>query len=65
MFQSMIALVPWRSPWHGGVVFVLAGSFGLVHRVHAVVVRSTLLLASGIYRTWGETLALIGSRGKS
>jgi hypothetical protein len=114
MFQSMIALVPWRSPWHGGVVFVLVGILGLVYRLHAVRVRSalhlrsikgpvdwifhnalpvgasvililggaglvagaafapfaiagasTLLLASGIYRTWGETLALIGTRGKS
>jgi hypothetical protein len=114
MFQSMIALVPWRSPWHGGVIFVLVGILGLIYRVHAVRVRSrlhlrsiqgpldwifhnavpvgasvlliaggaawvvgsiaapfaiagasTLLLASGIYRTWGETLALIGTRGKS
>lgn len=114
MFQSLIALVPWRSPWHGGVIFVLLGILGLIYRVHAVRVRSalhlrsihgpvdwifhnavpvgasaililggagwvagavfapfaiagasTLLLASGIYRTWGETLALIGTRGKS
>jgi len=114
MFQSMIALVPWRSPWHGGAVLVLVGILGLIYRVHAVRVRnslhlrsiqgpvdwvfhnglpvgasvililggagwvagavfapfaiagaSTLLLASGIYRTWGETLALIGTRGKS
>lgn len=114
MFQSMIALVPWRSPWHGGVVLVVVGILGLIYRVHAVRVRSalhlrsiqgpvdwifhnglpvgasvililggaggvtgavfapfaiagasTLLLASGIYRTWGETLALIGTRGKS
>jgi hypothetical protein len=113
MFQSMIALVPWRSTWHGGVVFVLVGILGLVYRLHAVRVRSalhlrsiqgpvdwifhnalpvgasvililggagwvvgavfapfaiagssTLLLVSGIYRTWGETLALIGSRGR-
>ena len=114
MFQSMIAVVPWRSPWHGGVIFVLVGILGLIYRVHAVRVRSalhlrsiqgpvdwifhnalpvgasvilifggagwvagavfapfavagasTLLLVSGIYRTWGETLALIGTRGKS
>jgi hypothetical protein len=113
MFQSMIAQVPWRSTWHGGVVFVLVGILGLIYRVHAVRVRSalhlrsiqgpvdwvfhnalpvgasaililggagwvvgavfapfaiagasTLLMASGIYRTWGETLALIGSRGR-
>jgi len=114
MFQSMIALVPWRSPWHGGVVFVVVGIVGLIYRVNAVRLRSTLhlrsiqgpvdwifhnavpviaslllllggagwvagavfapfaiaaastlLLVSGIYRTWGETLALIGTRGKS
>ncbi|MEI6226542.1 MAG: hypothetical protein WCS72_17500 [Deltaproteobacteria bacterium] len=114
MFQSMIALVPWRSPWHGGVVFVVVGIFGLIYRVNAVRLRSaihlkaiqgpvdwifhnavpviasvllilggagwvagavfapfaiagasTLLLVSGIYRTWGETLAMIGTRGKS
>jgi hypothetical protein len=114
MFQSMIALVPWRSPWHGGVVLVVVGILGLIYRVNAVRVRSalhlkaiqgpvdwifhnavpviaslllllggaggvtgavfapfaiagasTLLLISGIYRTWGETLAMIGTRGKS
>jgi hypothetical protein len=88
MFQSMIALVPWRSPWHGGVVFVLVGILGLVYNAvpvgasvililggagwvvgavfapFAIAGASTLLLASGIYRTWGETLALIGTRGK-
>ena len=31
----------------------------------AVACSSTLLLVSGIYRTWGETLALIGTRDKS
>ena len=114
MFQSMIALVPWRSAWHGGVVFVVVGIVGLIYRVNAVRLRSalhlkaiqgpvdwifhnavpviasvllllggagwvagavfapfaiaaasTLLLISGIYRTWGETLAMIGTRGKS
>jgi len=114
MFQSMIALVPWRSPWHGGVVIVVVGILGLIYRVHVVRMRSalhlrsiqgpvdwifhnglpvgasvililggagwvagavfapfaiagasTILLISGIYRTWGETLALIGTRGKS
>ena len=31
----------------------------------AVAGSSTLLLVSGIYRTWGETLALIGTRDMS
>jgi hypothetical protein len=31
----------------------------------AIAGSSTLLLISGIYRTWGETLALIGTRGTS
>jgi hypothetical protein len=30
----------------------------------AIAGSCTLLLVSGIYRTWGETLALIGTRGK-
>ena len=113
MIQSMVAVVPWRSPWHGGVVFVLLGFGGVIYRINAVRARSTLhlkaiqgpvdwifhnavpvgssvililggagwvagavfapfavagsctlLLVSGIYRTWGETLALIGTRGK-
>jgi hypothetical protein len=113
LFQSMVAVVPWRSSWHAGVLFVLLGISGGIYRIHAVRVRSalhlrsiqgpvdwtfhnalpvgasvlllvggagwvvgavfapfaiasssTLLLVSGIYRTWGETLALIGTRGK-
>jgi hypothetical protein len=114
MLQSMVAVVPWKSSWPGGVIFVLIGLGGLVYRINAVRLRSTLhlraiqgavdwifhnavpvgssvililggaglvagaafapfaiagsstlLLVSGIYRTWGETLALIGTRGKS
>ncbi len=114
MLQGMVAVVPWKADWHGGVIFVLMGIAGLAYRLHAVRVRnalhlqairglvdrifhnaapvvssvvlilggagliagsawgpsaiaaaSTLLLVSGIYRTWGETLALIGTRGKS
>jgi hypothetical protein len=114
MLQSMVAVVPWRSSLPGGVIFVLLGIGGVIYRVNAVRVRSTLhlkaiqgpvdwifhngvpvgssvililggagmiagagfapfaiagsitlLLISGIYRTWGETLALIGTRGKS
>jgi hypothetical protein len=110
----MVAVVPWRSNLPGGVIFVLLGIGGVIYRINAVRVRSTLhlkaiqgsvdwifhnavpvgssvililggagwvagkafapfaiagsctlLLVSGIYRTWGETLALIGTRGKS
>ncbi|MEI7704501.1 MAG: hypothetical protein WCK73_07860 [Deltaproteobacteria bacterium] len=113
MLQSMVAVVPWRSRWPGGAIFVLLGIAGLVYRIHAVFERRglhlraiqgsidrifhnavpvissivlivggagliqgadiapfaiagscTLLLVSGIYRAWGETLALIGTRGK-
>jgi len=113
LFQSMVAVVPWRATWHAGVLFVLLGIGGVIYRINAVRVRSTLhlkaiqgpidwvfhnavpvgaslvlilggaglvagaafapfaiagsstfLLVSGIYRTWGETLALIGTRGK-
>ena len=46
LLQSMVAVVPWRSPWHGGVIFVLLGIGGLVYRVHAVRVRSALHLQS-------------------
>jgi hypothetical protein len=114
LLQSMIALVPWKSRWPGGVILVLLGIGGAIYRIRAVRVRSTLhlkaiqgpvdwifhnavpvgaslilifggaewitgaalapfaiagsctlLLVSGIYRTWGETLALISLRGKS
>jgi len=114
MIQSMVAVVPWGSNLPGGVIFVLLGIGGVIYRINAVRVRSTLhlraiqgtvdwifhnavpvgssvililggagliagadfapfaiagsstlLLVSGIYRTWGETLALIGTRGKS
>ncbi len=113
LLQSMVAVVPWRSNWPAGVIFVLLGIGGGIYRIHAVRVRSalhlqsirrpidwifhnavpvaasvlmifggagwavgaafapfaiagscTFLLVSGIYRTWGETLALIGTRGK-
>ena len=45
----------------GGAVWVV----GSAAAPFAIAGASTLLLASGIYRTWGETLALIGARGKS
>jgi len=114
LLQSMVVLVPWHSNWHSGVIFVVMGIGGLIYRINAVRVRSslhlkaiqssmdrmfhnvapivasvilicggagliageafapfaiagstTLFLISGIYRTWGETLALIGFSDKS
>jgi len=108
LLQSMVVLVPWQSNWPSGIIFVVMGIGGLVYRINAVRVRSslhlraiksktdrifhnvtpiaasvilicggagliagegfapfaiagstTLFLVSGIYRTWGETLALI------
>ena len=48
---------------------LISGGAGLIAGAafapFAVAGCSTLLLVSGIYRTWGETLALIGTRGKS
>jgi hypothetical protein len=114
LVQSMVALVPWQSNWPGGVIFAVLGIGGVVYRIGAIRLRSTLhlkaisgpidwvfhnvvplaasvsliaggagliagasfgpfaiagasmlLLVSGIYRTWGETLALIGIQEKS
>jgi len=114
LLQSMVVLVPWRSNWSSGLIFVVMGIAGSIYRTNAVRVRSslhdraiqstrdriihnvtpivasviltcggagliagedfapfaiagstTLFLASGIYRTWGETLALIGLSDKS
>jgi len=53
----------------GSSVILILGGAGLVagkaFAPFAIAGSSTLLLVSGIYRTWGETLALIGTRGKS
>jgi hypothetical protein len=114
LLQSMFALVPWQSDWHSGVIFVVMGIGGVIYRIRAIRLRSTLhlraisgpidrifhnvvplvasvslisggagliagaafgpfaiagasmlLLVSGIYRTWGQTLALIGIQEKS
>jgi hypothetical protein len=114
LLQSMVVLAPWQSNWHGGVIFILVGLWGLIYRINRVIVRnrlhlraihglvdrifhnmvpvvasvivlaggaglftdaafapyavatsSALLLVSGIYRTWGETLALIGIQDQS
>jgi len=50
-------------------VIVLAGGVGLfagaAFTPYAVASSSALLLVSGIYRTWGETLALIGIQEQS
>jgi len=114
LLQSMVALVPWQSNWPSGVIFVVMGIGGVIYRIRAIRLRSTLhlraisgpidwifhnvvplvasvslisggagliagaafgpfaiagasmlLLVSGIYRTWGQTLALIGIQEKS
>ena len=48
---------------------LIAGGAGLIagraFAPFAIAGSSTLLLVSGIYRTWGETLVLIGSRDRS
>jgi hypothetical protein len=48
---------------------LISGGAGLIAGAafapFAVAGCSTLLLVSGIYRSWGETLALIGTRDKS
>ncbi len=54
VFASLILLC-------GGAGLVAGATFG----PFAVAGASTLLLVSGIYRTWGETLALIGVGGNS
>ena len=50
-------------------IILTSGGAGLIAGAafapFAVAGSSTLLLVSGIYRTWGETLALIGTRDKS
>jgi len=114
LFQSMVMLVPWQSGLPAGAIFVVLGIGGVIYRINAVRVRSSLhlkairskmdrifhnvtpivasviliaggaglvaretfapfavacatmlLLISGIYRTWGETLALIELSDKS
>jgi hypothetical protein len=55
-------------PVGASVILILGGGgwvVGAVFAPFAIAGASTLLLASGIYRTWGETLALIGTRDKS
>jgi hypothetical protein len=50
-------------------VSLISGGAGLIAGAafapFAIAGSSTLLLVSGIYRTWGETLVLIGLRDKS
>ena len=55
-------------PLAASVLLLVGGAgwvVGAVSAPFAIAGASTLLLISGIYRTWGETLALIGTRGKS
>jgi membrane-bound ClpP family serine protease len=50
-------------------VSLICGGAGLIageaFAPFAIAGSTTLLLVSGIYRTWGETLALIGLSDKS
>jgi hypothetical protein len=50
-------------------IILLSGGAGLiagaVFAPFAIAGSSTLLLVSGIYRTWGQTLALIGIQDKA
>jgi hypothetical protein len=61
-------LAPWANYFTltGTAGATLVGGLGLALESEmapfAVAGSSLLLLVSGIYRTWGETLALIGSR---
>jgi hypothetical protein len=56
IFHNMVPVV--------ASILLLAGGVGLftgaAFAPYAVATSSTLLLVSGIYRTWGQTLALIG-----
>lgn len=53
------------APVCASLILVVGGAgliAGATFAPFAIAGSSTLLLVSGIYRTWGETLALIGSR---
>ena len=44
LVQSMLLLVPWRSNWPHGVIFIVIGIGGLLYRIKAVRVRRGLHL---------------------
>ena len=61
IFHNVVPVVASVIVLAGGVVLFTDAAFA----PYAVAASSTLLLVSGIYRTWGETLALIGIDEKS
>jgi hypothetical protein len=44
LLQSMLLLVPWRTNWPHGVIFLVLGIAGVIFRIKAVRVRSSLHL---------------------
>lgn len=61
VFHNAVPLLASVFLGFGGAGLLTGASFA----PFAVAGSSTLLLVSGIYRTWGETLALIGTRDNS
>ncbi|WP_295581309.1 hypothetical protein [uncultured Lamprocystis sp.] len=60
IFHNVVPLVASVSLITGGAGLIAGAAFG----PFAIAGASVLLLVSGIYRTWGETLALIGMKEK-
>lgn len=44
LLQSMLALVPWRSVWHSGAIFLVIGIVGVIYRLRAIRLRSAVHL---------------------
>jgi hypothetical protein len=61
IFHNVVPLVASVSLACGGAGLIAGAAFG----PFALAGSSMLLLVSGIYRTWGQTLALIGIQEKS
>jgi hypothetical protein len=61
IFHNFVPVVASVIALSGGVGLFTGAAFA----PYAVAASSTLLLVSGIYRTWGETLALIGIQDQS
>jgi hypothetical protein len=61
IFHNVVPLVASVSLISGGAGLIAGAAFG----PFAIAGASMLLLVSGIYRTWGQTLALIGIQEKS
>ncbi len=60
IFHNVVPLLASVSLLAGGAGLIAGAAYG----PFAIAAASTLLLVSGIYRTWGETLALIGTPKK-